>query len=321
MLTRQEKEKLVIELYNQGMTIREISKKLRMSFRDIGATLRKASGEKEEKQDKEQSSLLSPSSQAYRLFSEGKAPIDVAISLDLTESETTRFYEEYLNLEQMYDLKMVHEEIGPDIVHLLRLFRILKKERINIVDLLRIANNDLPALELRYHRLKKDMVLLELEKQKSEQIGSQIRILAKVSEDYKQQIEELRRKKIALEGLIIEFENNEVYQKIRRIAEEEVNNTLAKSRDLLMLAISSVLESISKDPTKYNFLVYSNQYNNDKWHTPHPNFIDMYRSLILDDSQKLFQVMKRELTNNIIESTILKHGPQSLVESSSPQNT
>jgi transposase len=92
MLTRQEKEKLVIQLYNQGMTIREISKEVRMSFRDIGAILKKASGEVEEKQDKEQSSLLSPSSQAYRLFSEGKAPIEVAIALDLDESETTKFY-------------------------------------------------------------------------------------------------------------------------------------------------------------------------------------------------------------------------------------
>ena len=210
---------------------------------------------------------------------------------------------------------MVHEEIGDDIVPFLKLFRILKKERINpqhIVNLLKIANNDLPALERRYHRLKKDMVLLELEKQKSEQIGSQVRILAMMSEDYKQQIEELRRKKIALEDLIEEFENNEVYKKIRRIAEEEVNNTLSKSKDLLMLAVSSVLESISKDPAKYNFLVNSNQ-----WHTPHSNFIDMYRSLILDDSQKLFEVMARELTNEIIENSILKHGPQPLIESSS----
>jgi cytidylate kinase len=83
MLTRQEKEKLVIDLYNQGKTIRDIAKELRMSFRDIGSILKKASGEKEENQDKEQS-LLSPSTQAYRLFLKGKAPIETAIALDLT---------------------------------------------------------------------------------------------------------------------------------------------------------------------------------------------------------------------------------------------
>ena len=50
MLTRQEKERLVIELYNQGKTIRDIAKELRMSFRDIGSILKKASGEREENQ-------------------------------------------------------------------------------------------------------------------------------------------------------------------------------------------------------------------------------------------------------------------------------
>src|SRR5215207_1963847 len=192
MLTRQEKERLVIDLYNQGMTIREISKKARMSFRDIGTVLKKASGEKEEKQDSQQQ-LLSPSSQAYRLFAEGKTLLEVAIALDLNEFETTRFYEEYLDLKQMYELRMVYKEIGGDIAHFLKLFRILKKERMNpqhIASLLRIANNDLPALERRYYRLKKDIVLLEFEKQKSKQIGSQVRILTKMSEDYKQQIDE-----------------------------------------------------------------------------------------------------------------------------------
>jgi hypothetical protein len=306
MLTRQEKERLVIELYNQGKTIRDIAREVRMSFRDIGLILKKASGEKEEKQDKKQS-LLSPSSQAYKLFSEGKTPIEVAIALDLGEPETTKYYEEYLNLNQMHELSMVHKEIGSDIVHFLELYRLSKKEGMNpqhIVSLLRIANKDLPALERKYYRLKTDIVLLEVKKQNSEQIGSQVGSLAKLAGDYEQQMEELRSKKIALKGLIERCENNEVYKKIRRIAEEEVNNTLSKSRDLLMLAISCVLESISKDPTKYNFLVNSNHFNNDKWHTTYSNFIDVYRSLILYDSQKLFEVMTRELINKILERVI-----------------
>ncbi|HET6715919.1 MAG TPA: hypothetical protein VFG90_02225 [Nitrososphaeraceae archaeon] len=103
MLTRQEKERKVIDLYNnQNKTYREIAKEVRICPRDIGIILKKASGEKEEKQDRKQS-LLSPSSQAYSLFSEGKTLIEVAIALNLTEFETTKFYEEYLNLKQMYE--------------------------------------------------------------------------------------------------------------------------------------------------------------------------------------------------------------------------
>ena len=67
-----------------------------MSFRDIGTILKKASGEKEEKQDIKES--LSLSTQAYHLFSKGKTPIQVAITLNLSESETIKFYQEYWNL-------------------------------------------------------------------------------------------------------------------------------------------------------------------------------------------------------------------------------
>src|SRR5215203_5922714 len=119
MLTRQEKERLVIDLYNQNKTYREIAKEVRICPRDIGTILKKASGEREENQDKEQSSSLSPSTKAYQLFSEGKSLIEVAIGLDLSESETTKYYEEYLNLSQMHELGMVYKEIGGDIVNFL----------------------------------------------------------------------------------------------------------------------------------------------------------------------------------------------------------
>jgi len=166
---------------------------------------------------------------------------------------------------------------------------------------------------------KKDIVLLELEKQKSEQIGSQVRILAKLSEDYKQQIDELHRRKIALESLIREFENNEAYKKIRRTAEEEVNNALLKGKDLLTLAVSSVIEGVIQDPAKFNFLINSSQHSNRRYKTSQ-SYIDVYRALILNEAEKIFEIMTRDLTNKIIESAIAKVPLQPSVESSSRQN-
>ena len=73
----------------------------------------------EEKQDIKES--LSLSNKAYRLFSKDKTSIQVAITLNLSEAETTKFYQEYWNLKQMHELRMVYEEIGADIVHFLEL--------------------------------------------------------------------------------------------------------------------------------------------------------------------------------------------------------
>ncbi len=54
ILTRRERERLVLDLYNQGKTIREIAKEVRMSFRDIGVILNKALEEKKSEGSKEE---------------------------------------------------------------------------------------------------------------------------------------------------------------------------------------------------------------------------------------------------------------------------
>jgi hypothetical protein len=102
ILTRQERQRLVLELYNQGKTIHEIAKEARMSYRDIGVILNKAVEEKSEgikqqddnndagenKEEQEQQHL-SLSAKAYKLFSERKIPLEVAIALNLRELEAT----------------------------------------------------------------------------------------------------------------------------------------------------------------------------------------------------------------------------------------
>jgi hypothetical protein len=113
---------------------------------------------------------------------------------------------------------------------------------------------------------------------------------------------------IALEGLIGEFENDKVYKKIRRIAWEEVNTTLSKGKDLLKLAVSSVIESIIKDPDRYNFLV-SSVYNGGQYATSHP-YVNACRTIILDEAEKLFKLMVQDLTSRIINETALTIHPQ-----------
>ena len=92
VLIRKQREKLVLNLYKECKTIREIAKEAKMSFRDIGYILSEAG-----KQEK-QTQMQSISSQAYKLFSEGKIALQVAIALNLRDYEVARLYTEYLNL-------------------------------------------------------------------------------------------------------------------------------------------------------------------------------------------------------------------------------
>jgi transposase len=166
IMTRQERERLVLDLYNQGKTIREIAKEARMSFRDIGIILNKTLKEKTEatkeqgqdnnREQRNQQENLSLSAQAYKLFSDRKTPLEVAIALNLKESEATKFYREYWKLKQRHNLNMVYEETNGDIEPFLRLYKLVKAKGMGpkqVVDSLAIANNDLPSMEERIKRL------------------------------------------------------------------------------------------------------------------------------------------------------------------------
>src|SRR5919107_274751 len=134
ILTRQERKRLVLNLYNQGKTIREIAKEPRMSFRDIGVILNKAVEENrkgikqqddaKENHDQEEQQHLSLSTQAYKLFSDRKTPLEVAIALNLRESEATKYYKVYWKLKQLHKLNMVYEEINDDIAPFLKLYKL-----------------------------------------------------------------------------------------------------------------------------------------------------------------------------------------------------
>jgi transposase len=180
ILTRQERERFVIELYNHGKTYREIAKEARISPRDIGVILNKVVEQKmteglkeqdninsKKNQNQEQQPHLSLSAQAYKLFSDRKTPLEVAIELNLGESEATKFYKEYWKLKQLHNLNMVYEELKGDIEPFLRLYRLSKAKGIGVkqvINLLTIASEDLPVLEKRFKRLTNDISALQFQK-------------------------------------------------------------------------------------------------------------------------------------------------------------
>jgi hypothetical protein len=114
--------------------------------------------QKKKETGKEQAERMSPSTQAYKLFSEGKSPVQVAIALNKREPEVARFYVEYWNLVQLHSLNWVYEQVKDDICYFVKLYISAKVARMdvqNVIRLLEIANNDLPVVAHRYERNKR----------------------------------------------------------------------------------------------------------------------------------------------------------------------
>jgi hypothetical protein len=168
-LSRQETEDLIIDLYyNQKKTFREIQKIVRKSPRDIRAVLNRVEPDR---------SSLSKSSQAYRMFTEGKTPIQVAIALNLREKEANEYYTEYWNLNGLYNLNQIYEEIKEDLWSVVKLYKHMKAEDLNeqhVIRLLNIANNDLPSVEHKFQELLSEEASLKAMNQQAARTAQEI---------------------------------------------------------------------------------------------------------------------------------------------------
>jgi len=94
-LTKKEKERKVVELYEKGKNIRDISKRVHMNFEDIGEITRKLSGDE---YPIEKSKKYSKHSQALELFHRGESNLSVAMKLGLSDSETIGENKQYRRL-------------------------------------------------------------------------------------------------------------------------------------------------------------------------------------------------------------------------------
>ena len=143
ILSKKEKEKLVIKLANQGKTTREIAKEAHVSLRVIGQILNKATGD--DKEDEKDQKLESKSDYArdFKMFQDGRPLTDVAIELDIESPTVLCYYEDYLKLVNMRKLATMYKELKGELQSFLQLYERIKKEGLGkqqIIELLKTPN-------------------------------------------------------------------------------------------------------------------------------------------------------------------------------------
>ena len=273
VLIREEQERIVLDLLNKRTPIRVISNQAGMSFRDIGAIKKKAEKEKEAGEQQSQQEFLS--SQAYRLFSEDKSPVQIAIELNIKAQQAIIFQREYWDLKGIHELNQIYDEIKGDPWSFVEIRKQMKNagmgpEHVN--RLLRIANNDLPALERRYERLQHEVNLLEF---RNSNLMRNSDYYHASCEKEMMQMNRLSNERMSLETIVTNFKNtNEEYLKIKKTVEGKVMHILTGSKTLLRYAVFSLVESMRKDPDKYSSLIYPDMYQSV---TPLTGYIGEYQ--------------------------------------------
>jgi len=174
MLNKFEKEKRALQLHKQGKTIREISKEVHMSFRDISKIIKaydkksrlESVIENDEINNNQHIKKLSTANRAFKLFLKNKKPVEVAIELNISYQEVDKYWSQFLKLEKKYEAYEFYDIFQYEMPQLLAIGGFIRRNNIdtaNISNILKYASNT-SNLELYNNKLQNETAQLEREK-------------------------------------------------------------------------------------------------------------------------------------------------------------
>ena len=333
VLTRKEKEELVLDLYfNQNKTYSEIAKIAKISPRDIKPIIAKAINEKERMQHK------SIAVQAYELFYKGKTPLEVAIILNIGESPATAYYWQYLKLVQLEDITNIYQELGSGIWDFVKLCKEAKAAKMGIpqvINLLNIANNYLPSVQHRYEQLQEHNNQLEsilrTKSKELQNLNNQITDTSKFLDITNSEcrlktsmLQMLREQAAKMEAFVNNYKNSDQeYTKLKKSIEDIIRDTLSDKKRFLELASFSVIESMRASPDRYSSLVYhNNNENSSKDNNNHSSrqilppppydgyIIEHYKSTLFEESEKLYNGLVDQLVCEVVNENVAKQSAE-----------
>ena len=201
----------------------------------------------------------------------------------------------------------------------------------DVVNLLTVANNELPSVEYRCEKLKREANSLEGSINNStmiaQELSDQISELSNTRDSYRSSCEEERRqmgelyeKMIRLEALVDDFQNNsEEYIKITRAVGDKVFGVLSDRKALLRYALLSITESIRNNPERFRSLFYNIPFIIDCYDTNGQDYAAPYMyggqiqqpqylspnteanvAIIVDEAEKLFTNVVKDCVNKTI---------------------
>jgi transposase len=247
-LNRHQKKALVIELYTQGKTRRQIAEIAHMSFKDIADVINEYTGEDIRVNKPEKSK----DAQAFELFLQGKQSVEVAIELDMSADRVEELHVQYWRLSKLDNLEMLYHEAEYSLSLLLRIHSILKDKRItkdkDISDLIELANDGLPNLRARFEVLLNQITALENEKNSlsTEILGLKNSLYTNNEIIKKQnvQLRSLARKQNILDIMLRNVNEDSNHHKIVEI----VDQRLSDKRSLLVAALLAVFKTLKTNP-------------------------------------------------------------------------
>lgn len=251
-LTKDQEEKEINEMYDEGYSFPEIAEVKHKSITTI-----------KEITDRYQSSKLpkekTRASEAYKLFGDGKGRLEVAIELGLDSRETIKHFEGFIELTEMDEFNKIYNEAGSDLLAVVSLYKNLKAPGITIDQIPSIQD-----LASQVGSLVQQRSILGIERDKTYQaiVGLSTRLTQcqKAVDSLKieerrllTRIEELSREELRLNSVLNSIKSGDLdYKKIDQIVSDLAKSILNSRNEAIATAIAATILALKSD---YNRIV------------------------------------------------------------------
>lgn len=323
MLTRAEKEKRVIELYSQNATYRAIAKEVHVSPGHIFSIIKRHTGELELKPMPEK---IEPQSQpkqrqeqtidskVFKLFEEGKTPIQVAIDLNLPSIEVTKLQREYWKLKGLQVLEDIYEDIKNEVFQFHKVYKLIKDEGHTPIQLIEVANSldDLPLLRSEHQLLEQDNQNLRNEK---EQLNGSIMAAKEnlsainIDSDVKlKELEQLKHHRLQVQKTLVNLNTCPGYLRLIGTAEATTANILKQNPAIIEAALRAVFQALKQEPrNELQTLIYGSlrypMYEPTNGHKPQ-NYLQMRQAALFKAAEEMYEDLLAKCVNTTVSSVL-----------------
>jgi hypothetical protein len=314
-----ERKKGVIDLYfNQHKTYAEIAQIEKISPRDIHAIIKEEEDRRQKHKDRQQQE--EKSSKAYKLFSKGNRPVEVAITLNLRQPEATKLYGEYWRLKRLYILNSIYKETNGKLGPFLKLYQLMKEKGMSIdqvVNAVDTAIHRLPYMENLYEQVTDQIDKMQRTRQGLVNdiagLERKLSVLDKTAFSCEQErmrteqrVQGLNDKKDKLEKLIANILNGEGYSKLNLFIKENVKVVLSDNKKLISISFAAIIQTLKDDPGMVKLIQNITGRNDGEQHKDHHTNINQYfesnKDRILNLAEKNYENLIEALTNNVMNT-------------------
>ena len=275
MQVNEEEKRRIIDLYfNQDKTIREVSRIMGKSSHDITPITKEhrielaqnyalANGEQDDIVQCEQDRII-PNVKAYKLFDEGKNPLEAAAELNLPGPQVQQFYVEYWHLRRMYKLVTIYHETQNSISYFLKLFRLGKEKGVTPEQMMKLVQmaDSIHKLQDKLQQLQSE--ISDISKSKTvakdqlkglhdeiEAAQEKLNLVNKTFEVKYEELKEACSQSQKLQNYVEQFKDSQDYQELESIVKGEVKKIVLDNKQLLQNALFSILLALRNDPNRY----------------------------------------------------------------------